>query len=71
MLALLAKHNQKFNKTQYEPPRHSVRDVRKWERETGKQWAGMTAAQRQEANDEISRWKARQQQQGAAASGLR
>jgi hypothetical protein len=54
MMELLKKHNKQFIKqAEYEPSRHSVRDVRKWEKETGKTWANLLPADRELANKEI------------------
>jgi hypothetical protein len=51
---LLKKHNKQFVKqAEYEPSRHSVRDVRKWEKSTGKIWANLNASDREQANKEI------------------
>ena len=49
-----AKHKQK---SQYEPPRHSVRDVRKWERKNLKVWSDLSHEEREMANSEISNEK--------------
>jgi hypothetical protein len=58
MLILLRKHNEKFAPvTKYEPPRHSVRDVRKWEKISGKGWSVLTQEERISANEEILRMK--------------
>jgi hypothetical protein len=58
MMAMLKKHNSKFApKPAYEPPRHSVRDVRKWEKLSGKTWATLKPEERAAANDEIARMK--------------
>jgi predicted 2-oxoglutarate/Fe(II)-dependent dioxygenase YbiX len=58
MMALLKKHNQRFASAPvYEPPRHSVRDVRKWEKQTGKTWAKLNPEEREAANSDISRMK--------------
>ena len=54
---LLAKHNQRFKQTTYEPPRHSVRDVRRWEKETGKIWANLNPQDREKANGDIDLYK--------------
>ena len=54
LLSLLKKHNDQFSKsTTYEPPRHSVRDVRAWEKVTGKVWATLSMEDRELANAEI------------------
>lgn len=58
MLDLLKKHNKKFQATTlYEPSRHSVRDVRKWERLTGKTWSSLKPDEREEANEHILKMK--------------
>jgi hypothetical protein len=58
MLILLRKHNEKFTPTtKYEPSRHSVRDVRKWEKISGKEWCALAQEERILANDEIMRMK--------------
>jgi hypothetical protein len=58
MLALLKKHNEKFAAVPlYEPPMHSVRDVRNWERSTGRAWASLSAEERTHANKEITEMK--------------
>lgn len=58
MLTLLKKHNEKFAAVPiYEPPMHSVRDVRNWERSTGRAWASLTAEERSHANKEITEMK--------------
>lgn len=58
MLVLLRKHNEKFTpKTKYEPSRHSVRDVRKWEKISGKEWSVLSHEERILANEEILRLK--------------
>ena len=58
MLILLRKHNEKFTpKTKYEPSRHSVRDVRKWEKISCKEWSALSHEERILANEEILRLK--------------
>lgn len=58
MRALLKQHNSKFvAASAYEPPRHSVRDVRKWERQTGRIWAKLGPQARELANKEIDKMK--------------
>ena len=53
--AILKMHNAKHKrKSQYEPPRHSVRDVRRWERKHMKVWSDLTHEEREIANSEIS-----------------
>jgi hypothetical protein len=55
---LLKAHNAKFVPVPaYEPPKHSVREVRNWEKLTGKLWCELKPEERQAANDEISRMK--------------
>ena len=59
-LELLKKHNQRFAPIPiYEPPRHSVRDVRKWEKESGKSWQSLNPEEREVVNAEIGRTKKR------------
>ena len=49
--AILKMHNAKHKqKSQYEPPRHSVRDVRKWERKNLKVWSDLSHEEREMAN---------------------
>jgi hypothetical protein len=58
MLNLLRRHNERFVPvTKYEPSRHSVRDVRKWEKISGKEWATLSAEARIGANEEIMKMK--------------
>ena len=58
MLSLLKKHNQRFAPAPaYEPPRHSVREVRFWEKQSGQVWSKLTAQERELANDEIAQLK--------------
>ena len=58
MIELLKKHNQRFAPIPiYEPPRHSVRDVRKWEKSTGKIWSSLRPEEREVANAEIGKIK--------------
>lgn len=58
MLLMLRRHNEKFvPSSQYEPPRHSVRDVRKWEKVTGRVWSTLTPDERTKANYDISQMK--------------
>ncbi|KAL7690397.1 hypothetical protein Plhal304r1_c012g0046301 [Plasmopara halstedii] len=55
---LLKQHNKKFKtKHTYEPPHHSVRDVKQWERETKQSFYAMSADERVRANQEIAIWK--------------
>ena len=52
---ILKMHNAKHKqKSIYEPPRHSVRDVRRWERKHMKVWSDLTHEEREIANAEIS-----------------
>ncbi|KAG3004509.1 hypothetical protein JG688_00010059 [Phytophthora aleatoria] len=61
---LLKKHNKKFKATHtYEPPQHSVRQVKQWERETGKSYYALSAAERVQANQEIAVWKQKKQEE--------
>lgn len=58
MMDLLKKHNQKFAPVPtYEPPRHSVRDVRKWEKLNGKLWSNLKPEEREIVNAEIGKMK--------------
>lgn len=58
MLLMLRRHNEKFTPTsKYEPPRHSVREVRKWEKLTGRDWSSLSSEERVLANHEISQLK--------------
>ena len=55
---MLKMHNQKFKSPAlYEPSRHSVRDIRKWEKATGKCWANLSSEEREGANSAIAREK--------------
>lgn len=55
---LLKEHNAKFAPVPvYEPPKHSVRDVRKWEKLSGRQWCELKPEERQSVNEEIARLK--------------
>lgn len=54
LVSLLKRHNNQFSKsTSYEPSRHSVRDVRAWEKAKGKVWAHLSMEDRELANAEI------------------
>jgi hypothetical protein len=58
MLDMLKEHNKKFRPVAlYEPSRHSVRDVRRWERSTGLSWASLAPDQRESANSDILKLK--------------
>ncbi|KAL4155842.1 hypothetical protein PRNP1_007943 [Phytophthora ramorum] len=58
--ALLARHNKKFKAMHtYEPPRHSVREVKQWEREMKRSYYALSAEERVQANQEIAVWKKR------------
>jgi hypothetical protein len=58
MMELLKKHNQRFAPIPvYEPPRHSVRDVRKWEKASGKLWSNLKPEEREVVNADIGRMK--------------
>jgi hypothetical protein len=58
MAALLKKHNAQFQMPSvYEPPRHSVRDLRRWEKQNGRMWATMNPTEREQANREIEDMK--------------
>ncbi|TMW64717.1 hypothetical protein Poli38472_011597 [Pythium oligandrum] len=53
--ALLAKHNKKFRSNHtYEPPQHSVRDVRLWEQHSRKSYYKLSLEERTRANEEIA-----------------
>ncbi|KAG6597887.1 uncharacterized protein IUM83_07698 [Phytophthora cinnamomi] len=57
---LLARHNKKFKASHtYEPPQHSVRVVKQWERETKQSYYALSAEERVQANQEIAAWKKR------------
>lgn len=58
MLEILKKHNEKFVAAPlYEPSRHSVRDVRKWEKQNGKTWSSLSPEEREVANKDITAMK--------------
>ena len=58
MMELLKKHNKRFAPIPiYEPPRHSVRDVRKWEKSSGKTWLSLKPEEREVVNAEIENMK--------------
>ena len=58
MLAILKMHNAKFTAAPlYEPPRHAVRDIRKWERKFNKSWVKLTPEEREAANADITSLK--------------
>ncbi|CAI5721199.1 unnamed protein product [Peronospora destructor] len=58
---LLKRHNKKFKAVHtYEPPQHSVREVKQWEREMKKTYYALSAEERAQANEEIAVWKQRQ-----------
>jgi hypothetical protein len=50
-------HNKKFQKKkqQYEPRKHSARDVRMWESKTKKRWSELSVDERVEVNAEITK----------------
>ncbi|TDH68492.1 hypothetical protein CCR75_004169 [Bremia lactucae] len=55
---LLKQHNRRFKtKHTYEPPQHSVRIVKQWERATKKSFYALSADERVLANKEIAVWK--------------
>ncbi len=69
LLKRLRAHNERFvAPAAYEPPRHSVRDVRRWEKlqPDGKVWALLKPDERERANREIAEMKAAA---AAAAAG--
>ena len=39
----------------YEPPKYSARDVRKWEKLSGKSWYNLNCHERQQANSEMEK----------------
>ncbi|KAF1335989.1 hypothetical protein FI667_g733, partial [Globisporangium splendens] len=52
---LLARHNKKFKATHtYQPPQHSVRDVRMWEKQNNLSYYSLTSEDRVKANLEIA-----------------
>ncbi|TYZ58012.1 hypothetical protein PybrP1_003507 [[Pythium] brassicae (nom. inval.)] len=52
---LLARHNKKFKVTHaYQPPQHSVRDVRTWEKQTQQSYYKLSPEDRVVANSEIA-----------------
>uniref|UniRef100_K3WBQ9 Uncharacterized protein n=1 Tax=Globisporangium ultimum (strain ATCC 200006 / CBS 805.95 / DAOM BR144) TaxID=431595 RepID=K3WBQ9_GLOUD len=52
---LLARHNKKFKATHtYQPPQHSVRDVRMWEKQNSLSYYSLTSEDRVRANSEIA-----------------
>jgi hypothetical protein len=58
MLDILKKHNEKFAVAPlYEPSRHSVRDVRKWEKLNSKVWSSLSPEERETANKDITAMK--------------
>lgn len=58
MVDILRKHNERFVPVPvYEPQLHSVRDVRNWEKQTGKFWANLNPSEKEKANHEISQMK--------------
>lgn len=57
--AMLREHNSRFAPTPtYIPPKHSVRDVRKWEKLSGKAWSDLKPEERERVNEEIEHLKA-------------
>lgn len=58
LAAQLAAHNSKFRKAAYEPRAHSVRDVKRWERATGQEYATLSYSERGAANSAIAKLKA-------------
>jgi hypothetical protein len=56
VLDLLRSHNRRVAPpATYEPARNSVRDVRAWERASGKVWSKLSVAERAAANAEMGR----------------
>ncbi len=55
--SLLAAHNQQFRpKPVYVPRQHSLADLKRWEKFSGKQWYKMNPEEREKANEEITHW---------------
>ena len=55
---MLANHNKRFKKPPaFEPRKHSVRDVKAWEKRNGKKWGDLTHRERAQANEEIAEAK--------------
>ncbi|GAM19992.1 hypothetical protein SAMD00019534_031670 [Acytostelium subglobosum LB1] len=57
MMALLAQHNKKFSKCNYEPRKFSVKEVRMWEQHSGKTWYSLSIQDREMANEWIKQKK--------------
>ena len=58
IMQLLKKHNKHTAPPAvYEPARYSVREVRKWEKMSGKLWADLNPKEREEANAAIEQMK--------------
>lgn len=51
--AILEKHNQQFKGKKYEPPRHSVKAIRRWEEAHGLKYFDLSHAEREKANREV------------------
>jgi len=70
--ALLRQHNERFRpEAAYEPPRHSMRDVRRWEQETGRTWSQLTPKERERANSAIDDTKRMDATRKATGTGAR
>jgi hypothetical protein len=55
MVEALRQHNIKFAPPAvYEPALHSLKDVRRWEKSTGKIWSQLSIEEKEKANKEIS-----------------
>lgn len=58
ILNLLKQHNKKFQaKPLYVPPQHSVRDIKKWEKITGRFWNSCNPEERDVINHDIANMK--------------
>lgn len=69
---LLRQHNERFRpEAAYEPSRHSMRDVRRWEQETGKTWSQLTPKERERANKAIDDTKRMDATKKATGTGAR
>ena len=57
-MELLAEHNRRVREKKggapkYVPMKHSIKDVKEWEKSTGKKWYSLGPRDREIANDEI------------------
>ena len=60
-MELLAEHNRRVRQKQrkapkYVPMKHSMKDVRAWEKKAGKKWYSLGPSERELANAEISKF---------------